>query len=145
MIGKSTAKVNWLFVNTVVQIGKPYSRVYIPDVRELALELRFTITLVDPPTASVPPPGEASSQDEVLARDQVSEFVPLLVKEKVSFVTVKGQPSRGIKARCRCDLQGVLKGWNADRERVIVLICRIGPRNLRQSAVELDRAVTLSS
>jgi hypothetical protein len=49
--------------------------------------------LVDPPFVSLPPPGEALSQVEVLAKDQLSEFVPVLINEKVSFVTVNGPPT----------------------------------------------------
>ena len=57
------------------------------------MELRLTVTLVDPPTANVPPPGEALSHDEVLARDQFSEAVPALVNKKLSEFVVNGPPT----------------------------------------------------
>ena len=70
------------------------------------MELRLTIALVVPPAASVPPLGEASSQLEVLARDQFSGAVPILVKEKVSFVVLNGPPMHPVASK---PVAGVMK------------------------------------
>ena len=57
------------------------------------MEFKDTVTLVDSLVASVPLAGEASSQVEVLIKDQSSEFVPVLVNVKISLVTLNGPPA----------------------------------------------------
>jgi hypothetical protein len=55
--------------------------------------------LVDPPFVNVPLPGEALSQDEVLARDQFSETVPALVNKKLSEFVVNGPPTHPVAVK----------------------------------------------